>query len=191
MPLAPGAELGDELLGLVELSAEPIPLFRRAPREPLARVARIDLADRGHALPLLRPELRDGRRPLPRAVSASPSPSGPHESNLWGTVPDRRGANQRPRARRGCRESSSIDSLAAAPELAADDAMAAVSRSPDTDHRSAAQRAPGPHREGDRPKNGPAGAVPVLLGFTHSAKPAASVAQSRQFLSFRSSKCCK
>jgi hypothetical protein len=115
MPLAPGAELGDELLGLVELAAEPIPLFRRAPREPLARVARIELADRGDALPLLRSELRDSRRPLPLAVSALPSTSGPHESNLWGPVPDRRGANQRARARRSWKASSSIDALAVDP----------------------------------------------------------------------------
>lgn len=87
MPLAAGSELGDELLGLVQLAAEPVPLLGRAPRERLARVAGVQPADRGHALPLPGPELRDGRRPLRRASSAFPSQSRPHESNLRGPVP--------------------------------------------------------------------------------------------------------
>jgi hypothetical protein len=142
MPLEAGSELGDELLGLVQLAAEPVPPLDRAPREPPARVAGVQLADRRHPLPLQGSELRDGRRLVRRAVSALPSPSRPHES-YHGLVPGARGDNQRARAGRGWRASSSIDSLAAAPELAADDAMAAVTRSLDADHRSAAERTPG------------------------------------------------
>src|SRR5215218_6480218 len=98
MPLAAGSELRDELLGLVQLAAEPVPLLGRALRERLARVAGVQLADRGHALPLPGPELPDGRRPLRRAVSAFPSQSRPHESHFFGLVPAARLATQRARS---------------------------------------------------------------------------------------------
>ena len=80
MPLAAGSELRDELLSLVQLAVEPVPLFGRALRERLARVAGVQLADGGHALPLLGPELPYGRRPL--RIAAFCLPSRPRESHL-------------------------------------------------------------------------------------------------------------
>jgi hypothetical protein len=87
MPLAAGSELGDELLGLVQLAVEPVPLLGRALWERLARVARVQLADGGHALPLLGPELPYGRRPL--RIAASAFPSRPRESHRSTQYPSR------------------------------------------------------------------------------------------------------
>jgi hypothetical protein len=93
MPLAAGSELRDELLCLVQLAAEPVPLLGRALRERLARVAGIQLADGGHAFPLLGPELPYGRRPL--GIAASAFPSRPRESHLFDPVPVPRVATQK------------------------------------------------------------------------------------------------
>jgi hypothetical protein len=88
MPRAAGSELSDELLGLVKLAAEPVPLLGRAPRERLARVAGVQFADRGHALPLPGPELHYGRRPL--RIAASVFRSRRHESHRSNPVRARR-----------------------------------------------------------------------------------------------------
>jgi hypothetical protein len=87
MRFVAGSEVRDELLGLVQLAAEPVPLLGRALRERLAGVAVVQLADRGQALPLSGPELLDGRRPLRPATSAFPSQSWPHESHFFDPVP--------------------------------------------------------------------------------------------------------
>jgi hypothetical protein len=80
-PLAAGSELGDELLGFVQLAAESVPPLGRALRERPARVAAVQLADRGTALPLPGPELPYGRPTalacdlrFPVSVSASRVP---------------------------------------------------------------------------------------------------------------------
>jgi hypothetical protein len=87
MPLAAGSELRDELLGLVKLAAEPVPPLGRALRERLARVAGVQLADGGHALPLPGPELPYGRRPL--RIAAPAFPSRPRESHRSTQYPSR------------------------------------------------------------------------------------------------------
>jgi hypothetical protein len=99
MPLAAGSELRDELLGLVQLAAEAVPLLGRALRERLARVAGVQLADGGHALPLLGPELPYGRRPL--RIAAPASPSRPRESHPSTQYPSRGSRTQRARLPRG------------------------------------------------------------------------------------------
>jgi hypothetical protein len=81
--LAAGSELGDELLSLVQLAAEPVPLLGCPLWERLARVAGVELADRGDALPLPGPELAYRRRLLRLAPSAFPS--RPHECHDPGT----------------------------------------------------------------------------------------------------------
>jgi hypothetical protein len=106
MPLAAGSELRDELLSLVQLAVEPVPLFGRALRERLARVAGVELADSGHALPLLGPELPYGRRPL--RIAAPAFPSRPHESHPFDPVPVARVAPQRARLPRGMEGTSCI-----------------------------------------------------------------------------------
>jgi hypothetical protein len=90
MLLAAGSELRDELLGLVQLALEPVPLLGRALRERLARVAGVQLADGGHALPLPGPELPYGRRPL--RIAASAFRSRPHESYRSTQCPSSRGS---------------------------------------------------------------------------------------------------
>jgi hypothetical protein len=106
MPLAAASELRDELLGLVQLAAEPVPLLGRALRERLARVAGVQLADGGHALPLPGPELPYGRRPL--RIAAPAFPSRPHESHPFDPVPVARVAPQRARLPRGMEGTSCI-----------------------------------------------------------------------------------
>jgi hypothetical protein len=99
MPLAAGSELRDELLGLVKLAAEAVPLLGRALRERLARVAGVQPADGGHALPLLGPEPPYGRRPL--RIAAPAFRSRPRESHRSTQYPSRGSRTQRARLPRG------------------------------------------------------------------------------------------
>jgi deoxyribonuclease V len=81
--LLAGSKLGDELLGFVQLAVEPVPLLGRALRKCLARVAGVQLADRGHALPLPGPELSDRPRLLRLAPASQSRPRGRHRSTRY------------------------------------------------------------------------------------------------------------
>jgi hypothetical protein len=100
------SELRDELLRLFQLAVESVPLLGRALRESLARVAGVQLADGGHALPLLGPELPCGRRPL--RIAAFCFPASASESHLFDPVPVARVATQQAHLPRGMEGTSCL-----------------------------------------------------------------------------------